>query len=265
MNITVIRVLFLSCLLVSVVQSCDTPLVKTENLEDWPPELLAVKENNNKMPSFSCDIGFSSKTKGRRVDADGKAFVDKKKNRVKIILKDTLAGETLLDLVMIRNRVSLYLFNPQGGVILRGNVGDLDLGKYFENIKLKLKDLIELVKGESYLLENPDSFMKQPGDGETFFKLVQARDSQVFTVDKKTRRITKLVMFKDNKEVYRLFYKKYLVNKDFYFPKRSDFYHSLSKSKTIIYLSNLRFKRPLKSSIFRLKSYPKAKEIIDRP
>ncbi|MDH5680986.1 MAG: hypothetical protein OEZ36_05345 [Spirochaetota bacterium] len=257
--------LFLSCLTLGFTQSCTPPQVKTVTLKGWPPELLAVKENNRKLPSFSCDIGFSSKTSGRRVDADGKAFVDRKNNRIKITLVDTLAGETLLDLVMIRDSVSLYLFNPQGGLILRGKAGRLDLGKYFDNIKLKLDDLVNLVKGESYLLENPDSFVRQTVDGESFYKLSQANLTELLTLDKESGRISKLVLFRDNKESFRLLYKKYIDGGDFYFPKRSDFHHSLTKSKTIIYLSNFRFSPRFHRNIFRLKSYPKASEIIDRP
>ncbi len=123
--------------------------------------LKRIKENNTKIPSFACQVDVSSRSGKQRISAKGLAFIDKKNQRIKIILTDTLVNEILLDVVIIKNKLKLYLYNTDGGIIITGRLNKLRLDKYIPNFKMDLKDLVHLVSGKSFIYKNPDKVLRK--------------------------------------------------------------------------------------------------------
>ncbi|GMT49324.1 MAG: hypothetical protein IEMM0008_0863 [bacterium] len=231
--------------------------------------LKRIEKNNNKIPSFACQVDVSSRSGKQRVSAKGLAFIDKKNQRIKIILTDTLVNEILLDLVIIKNKLKLYMYSPKGGIIITGRLNKLRLDKYIPNFKMDLKDLVHLVSGQSFIYKNPDKIIRKENSKYHLILLKKKKKKkyEILSINKSSRRVNKLAVYKrilkKEQEQFNILYRKYRDYKDFYFPTRSDFYHIKTKSKTIIYLSNLKFKPSFSDRIFKLKHYPKAKLIND--
>ncbi len=225
--------------------------------------LKKIKKNNKKIPSFACQVDVSSKSGEQRVSAKGLAFIDKKNRRIKIILTDTLINKILLDLVIIKNKLKLYLYNADGGIIITGRLNKLRLDKYIPNFKMDLKDLVHLVSGKSFIYKNPDKIIRKEDNKYHIILLKKKKKYEVLSINKSSQRIEKLTVIKRKQKQFDLLYMKYKDYQGFYFPTRSDFHHITTKSTTIIYLSNLKFNPSFTNRIFKLKHYPKAKRIND--
>ncbi len=240
---------------------------KPDNSENPRVILERIKKNNKKIPSFACQVDVSSRSGKQRVSAKGLAFIDKKNRRIKIILTDTLVNEILLDLVIIKNKLKLYMYSPEGGIIITGRLNKLRLDKYIPNFKMDLKDLVHLVSGKSFIYKTPDKMIRKENSKYHIILLKKKKKYEVLSISKSSRRVEKLVVFKRilkrEQKQFNILYRKYQNYKDFYFPTRSDFYHIKTKSKTIIYLSNLKFNPSFTNRIFKLKYYSKAKRIND--
>ncbi len=152
---------------------------------------------------------MSSNTGRKRVSAKGFAHIDKKRNRIKILLIDALLRETLLDLVMVNNKIKLFLFNQDQGVLIFGNLKTLKLNKYIRDFNVDLVDLINLVSGKSLVFKKVNKVTKKEKGDLRLFYLRQKNKAEILTVDKLTNKIKQLVFYKNKKKLFRILYKKY--------------------------------------------------------
>lgn len=254
--------LWLVIISVLILISCDNNKIKEQFYTSLPPILKKIKNNNNKIPSFVCRFSMSSKSPEKNITADGTAYIDKENHRIKILLIDTLAEETILDLVKINNSIQLYIFNTSGGVIIKGNYSRLKISDYFPDLKLELSDLIELLRGEIFILPNPSKIKEQQNTDSFIYLLSKDKKNQIISINKNNN-TQQHIYYDKGVELYRIFYKKYFNQPNFFFPKRSDFHHHPTKSKTIVYISNIKFSPQFQDHIFQFKQYSKARIIND--
>ncbi len=238
---------------------------KPESVKTYPDALTKVSKNYKKVPGFICKFGVGITKGGKNVSADGLAYVDKKLNRLKIILKDTLANQVLLDLALTNEIIKLYFYNTSGGVVISGPVNNLNLGRYIANFNLNIMDLIKLIKANSYIITDVHDVEKQDDDKFIFYKIKKDNVIQIIKLNKQNHRINQLGHFVDGKMAFRIAYKNYKEFSDFYFPMKSYFYHK-SKNKTnkiVIFISSdINFSPEFDSKYFELNSkYPKARKI----
>lgn len=260
-----IKLLFIVGLFIFIISSCGKDVSQPVSLSNLPPELKKIQENNNTIPSFKCKFSISSTSEGNRVSADGYALVDKDQRRVKILMVDTLTEEVLLDLALLGDDINIFLFNSKGGIVIKGKFSSLDLGRYIKNFKMDLKDLIDLISGKSYIFNEVDEEVKmQESETYRYYKLKNKNKTEVLSILKETNKLNELVLLQDNKEIFRVFYKKYFEEKGFYFPKRSDFYHKASGSKNIIYVTETDFNIRFDDKLFSIANYPSARVIDER-
>lgn len=257
-----LKILFIVGILAIIVNACGKETVSDPiALKELPTELKEIQLNNSKIPSFKCKFSMSSTSEGNRVSADGYALVDKNQKRIKILMVDTLTEEVLLDLALLNDRITIFLYNTKGGIIIKGRFGSLDLGRYIKNFKIDLKDLIDLISGKSYLFDQIDDMKMQESKTYRYYKLQHKNKTEILSVLKETKRLNELVLMEDNKEIFRVFYKKYIDEKKFYFPKRSDFYHKKTGSKNIVYVTETEFNQQFSDKLFAINNYPGAKVI----
>ncbi|MDH4129913.1 MAG: hypothetical protein OEV44_14240, partial [Spirochaetota bacterium] len=211
MNYYKFRILlsFYFILLLSISCVEEKPPAKSLHLNELPTIITNIKKNNEKIPSFNCKFGISLTSKEKRITADGEAYIDKKRKRIKIILIDTLTNETLLDLIVVNKEISLFLYNTDGGVLINGNLHKLSLDKYISDFKIELIDLIQIVSGNSFIFERINKIVQQE-DSDYFYFLLEEQDKvEKLSISKSDKQIKKLIVYNAGKEAFRIHYKKY--------------------------------------------------------
>lgn len=258
-------IIFLLFILITILSiSCDDNAVI--DVGEYPLDLTKIDENYKKIPSYSCRMDISAKSGSKGIQADGKAYIDKNNNRIKIILFDTLTEEILLDLVLINDKVSLYLFSSSGGAIITGNLKSLDLKKYIPDFNINLIDLVDLVKGKSYIFKNTNKIQSKDKGSVILYRLVKNNKTELISIDKKTERMNKLALSENDKTNFIVEYDKYQDFNDFYIPKRTYFFYEpdVSDSKTTIYISSIQFSPNFSNQQFKFEQqYTNARIIRD--
>lgn len=140
--------------------SC-SPRSSRVDFSGYPNSLKNILANNEKIPSFSASLSLYNQSPTINFSADGQIFFDQSQKRIKLILRDTLTEQVIMDLVVGKTDVWLYLseevLKKQKGKKPKGRVfrekrQNFHLNQYIRDWKIDLETLVQILGGKIFIL-----------------------------------------------------------------------------------------------------------------